>query len=336
MKKLLCLFAVIALAAPIYAADPNVLITCTDEGSGVVRVDYEVLVEDGVDPGLARGFAMDITVSGNATIDDISDYSADGTSTSTPSKYGVFISSIDFGTDPNNVDAWGDPVATGTGAQGGLTTNGITVEIASLYNATTEAAKAPGMSGTLFKLQLAGNGDDDTNVSIVAEALRGGAVMESVGAPSIVSANIIAPGCSPTGLSDCFGAIGAEVTQDEYDAWVAFGKPDCWCYARQCYGDTDGLKAGGAYTGWWYVGAADINLLSAAWKVKEPPKGSGIASIPNGICADFDHSQAGGTYTGWWRVGAGDINIMSTNWKVKEPPKGSGVPADCVANPILP
>ena len=330
MKKLLCLFAVIALAAPIYAADPNVLITCTDEGSGVVRVDYEVLVEDGVDPGLARGFAMDITVSGNATIDDISDYSADGTSTSTPSKYGVFISSIDFGTDPNNVDAWGDPVATGTGAQGGLTTNGITVEIASLYNATTEAAKAPGMSGTLFKLQLAGNGDDDTNVSIVAEALRGGAVMESVGAPSIVSANIIAPGC-PVDFIGCFE--GPLVTQDEYDDWDAFGRPNCWCNANQCYGDVNNGKEGGAYLGFYYVGVQDLNLLSATWQVKEHPKGSGILSIPNGICADFNHDKEGGAYLGFYRVGVQDLNILAASWQVKEPPKGSGLDADCVANP---
>ena len=334
MKKLLCLFAVIALAAPIYAADPNVSVTCTDEGSGVVRIDYEVLVEDGVDPGLARGFAMDITVTGNATIEGISDYSSDGTSTSTPSAYGVFISSTVFENDPNFVNNWGDPVATGTGALGGLGTNGITVEIASLYNATTEAGKAPGMSGTLFKLKIDGNGDDDTTVAIAAEALRGGAVMESVGAPSIVSANIVAPGCSMTGLADCFGAIGAEVTQAEFDDWDTFGKPDCWCYARQCYGDVNNTAEGTKFGGWFFVGVDDLTLLSSAWQVKEPPKGSGIASIPNGICADFSHSQEGTKFGGWFRVGVDDLTLLSQNWQVKEPPKGSGVPADCVANPI--
>jgi hypothetical protein len=334
MKKLLCLFAVIALAAPIYAADPNVHITCTDEGGGTVRIDYEVKVEDGVDPGLARGFAMDITVSGNATIEGISDYSNDGTATSTPSEYGVFISSIDFGSDPNNVDDWGDPVASGTGALGGLTTNGITVEIASLYNATTEAAKAPGMSGTLFKIQIAGNGDATTNVSIAAEALRGGAVMEDV-----ASANIVAPGCTAD-FTLCFvqSATGPAITQDMIDDWEAWGRPDCWCWARQCYGDTNNDKQGSTRLGWQYVGSADIDLIAAAWQILEPPKGSGIAGRSlNGIdfiCADVNHAQQGSTRLGWQRVGSADIGVLSANWQVLEPPKGSGVPADCVANPV--
>jgi hypothetical protein len=149
---------------------------------------------------------------------------------------------------------------------------------------------------------------------------------------SVASANLIASGCAVSG--DCFA--GPLVTQAEYDDWVLFGKPDCWCYANQCYGDTDGNKEGGKFTGWWYVGSADITLLSAAWKVKEPPKGPGIATITDGICADFDHQKEGGKFTGWWRVGSGDITIMSTNWKVKEPPKGVGLPADCVTSPVTP
>ena len=73
MKKLLCVIAVIALAAPVMAADgdPNVAVTCSDLGSGLVEVSYQVLVED-VDPGLMRGIALDITTSNAATIDGIS------------------------------------------------------------------------------------------------------------------------------------------------------------------------------------------------------------------------------------------------------------------------
>ena len=71
MKKLLTLFAVFALTAPVFAADPNVIVTCEHEGDGVVRVDYAL-----EDPGgsLMRGISLDITVDGGATIDAISDY----------------------------------------------------------------------------------------------------------------------------------------------------------------------------------------------------------------------------------------------------------------------
>ena len=285
MKKLLCLFAVIALAAPVYAADPNVVITCIDLRTaqppqpGYCEVRYEVKTQDGVDPGLVRGFAMDITVSGNTTITGISGYSADGTPTSTPSKYGVFISSINFGSDPNNVDAWGDPVVASSepGALGGLGTNGITVEVASLYNKTTEPGKAPLKTGTLFKLQLAPNLDASTNVTITAEPLRGGLVMEDV-----KKANLISTGCTVT--FDCFpqGGVGGIAA---YNDWVSFGKPDCWCWTRQCHGDANNGKEGSTATGWFYVGTGDLTILSSGWKVKEPPKGSGILSIPNGICA---------------------------------------------------
>jgi hypothetical protein len=77
-----------------------------------------------------------------------------------------------------------------------------------------------------------------------------------------------------------------------------------------------------------YVSTTDLNLLVSAWLIKEPPKGSGILSIPNGICADFGHNQEGGR-SGWMRVSTADLNILVGNWLVKEPPKGSGIPGDC-------
>jgi hypothetical protein len=115
--------------------------------------------------------------------------------------------------------------------------------------------------------------------------------------------------------------------QPDYAQWVDASKPECWCYPRQCHGDGDGLKAGGTKTGYYYVDAGDLNLLTGAWKVKNPPKGPGCTGTMG--CADFDHKKAGGTKTGYYRVDAGDLNILTANWKVKEPPKGPGVPPDC-------
>jgi hypothetical protein len=323
MKKLVCLLAVIALAAPLYAAegDPNVVITCTDEGNGVCRVDYQVLAEDG-DPGLVRGFALDIEVSGNATITAVSDYDQTGTATVAPDNYGVFVGQIDFGTDPNNVDDWGSPLATTNTAYGALPSNGMTVELASLYEMGVDTAPAP--SGTLLKFTADGGGDADTTVTITANALRGEIVMEDVS-----SANIISTGCTITFDGPCFPAAGEGGTT-AYNDWLAFGSPECWCEAYQCDGDANGQTqlVGGTVR----VGPDDIAVVAAAWLIKEPPKGPGLLGQVDGngrllICADVNHASqlVGGTV----RVGPDDIAVIAANWLIKEPPKGPGLPGTC-------
>jgi hypothetical protein len=131
------------------------------------------------------------------------------------------------------------------------------------------------------------------------------------------------PGCFP---SHYFG----------YLDWLTYGKPDCWCYARQCHGDADGKKQGSAFAGYMYVSTNDLDVVIAAWQVKEPPKGPGILTIPNGICADFDHKRQGSAFAGYMRVSTDDLSVLIGSWQVKEPPKGPGVPGDCVPNPVLP
>lgn len=119
-------------------------------------------------------------------------------------------------------------------------------------------------------------------------------------------------------------------SHEDYLEWMSLGRPDCWCYPRQCHGDADGLKEGGDKTGYYHVGPADLNILIAAWQIKERPMGPGIASIENGICADFAHDLAGSDKTGFCRVGPSDLNILVQNWLVKEPPDGPGVDPDCL------
>jgi len=120
---------------------------------------------------------------------------------------------------------------------------------------------------------------------------------------------------------------------EDYFEWLSVGKPDCWCYPRQCHGDADGLSYGSSKTGVYYVGPADLNILVAGWLKKEPPHGPGIASVPNGICADFAHDVSGSTKTGVYRVGTTDLNILVSNWLEREPTAGPGVPADCLDCP---
>lgn len=116
----------------------------------------------------------------------------------------------------------------------------------------------------------------------------------------------------------------------DYLEWVAVGKPDCWCYPRQCHGDADGEVGGSEKTGQYHVGPADLGVLIDSWLVKEPPHGEGIVSVPNGVCADFAHDQGGSDKTGVYRVGPTDLSILIANWLKKEPPFGPDVQPDCL------
>jgi len=117
----------------------------------------------------------------------------------------------------------------------------------------------------------------------------------------------------------------------DYSEWLSVGKPDCWCCPRQCHGDADCTIHGTPIGGYFWVGIPDLNIMAAAWLVKEPPKGPGLSG--NQICADFDHTQHGTPIGGYFRVGIPDLNIMAASWIVKEPPHGPGIPADCLNVP---
>jgi hypothetical protein len=71
-----------------------------------------------------------------------------------------------------------------------------------------------------------------------------------------------------------------------YANWLAAGKPTCWCYQGQCRGNADGLTAGNSKTGYYHVGAGDLNIIMGAWDltttpqqwVTEPTFGPGVAT----------------------------------------------------------
>jgi hypothetical protein len=125
---------------------------------------------------------------------------------------------------------------------------------------------------------------------------------------------------------DCF-----PYDHEDYSEWLSVGKPDCWCCPRQCHGDADCTLHGNPFSGYFWVGIPDLNILVSAWMVKQPPHGPGIGSVTNGICADFDHALHGNAFSGYFRVGIPDLNLLVASWQVKEPPKGPGVPPDCLA-----
>ncbi len=324
MMRKLCLFlAVLLWASPIMAA---VHIIVESEGS-TASIKYAT------DGEKVRAFALDITVN-KGTIDAISDF-VRGESTAQKPGYGIFPGNfaryitVDADTgevttwDPNEYTPIADPCD--PGALGGLGTSGITVEMGALYYPTDDSSpNAPPNSGLLFKLTLS----ESATVTVALNEARGGIVLTDPDVAAVVDLK------QATGVSVGGVVVSTDLllpSHPDYVEWVAVGKPACWAYPRQCHGDADGLKEA-SKTGSYYVGLQDLNLLVAAWEIKEPPFGLGIAAIENGICADFAHDQDGSSKTGFFRVGITDLNILVANWLVKEAPDGPGVPGDCGGN----
>jgi hypothetical protein len=308
MKKLLALFAVLALTAPVFAADgdPNVLITCVDEGGAVVRVDYQILAEDGFVPGddLLRGIALDITTSNTATIDVIKDYDAEGV-TNVDSEgiddypgFIIYMGSVQFAADPNYVSSMGDPVAPigDPGTVGELGDTGITIEMGTLYS---DDGTPPPTSGTLFRLEIGCGSEASTVLTIAGNTTRGGDQGECV-LESGAQANVVSGGCTVT--CACYavgqprgsaGCSAGTVTQANYDAWIAAGSPDSWCCPWQPCGDTNGDG---------YVNPSDYILI-----VANPAQPASVAPS-----ADTNHD--------------GFINPSDYIAIVAHPAQGNGVP----------
>lgn len=322
MKKLSVILALLLLASPALAA---VRIIVQPDGQ-TAAVKYET------DGEKVRAFALDLTVDAG-TIEGISDFIR-GESTAAQPGYGIFPANfsryITVDPDTGEVAAWdidgytplADPCD--PGALGGLGTSGVTVEMGALYYPTDDSSpNAPPNSGMLFKLTLS----QAANLTVALNEVRGGIVLTN---PDVAATVDLA---QATGIAVSGGGSDLlPVSHPDYATWVALGRPTCWAYPRQCHGDADGLKGGSSGTGFYYVGPADLNVLVAAWQVKEPPFGPGIAAIENGICADFARDQAGSEAAGIYRVGPTDLNRLVANWLVKEAPAGPGVPGDCGGN----
>jgi hypothetical protein len=89
------------------------------------------------------------------------------------------------------------------------------------------------------------------------------------------------------------------VTQ-EYTDWETWGKPDCWCFPRQCKGDINGLK-----TGPFWVQQLDRDIFRAAFNKNDTALATVELYGMKGICADIDHIK-----TGPFRVGQLDRDIF--------------------------
>jgi hypothetical protein len=104
-----------------------------------------------------------------------------------------------------------------------------------------------------------------------------------------------------------------------YNAWIStrWNKPACWCHRRQCRGDVDGAKHG------FWVYTSDMNIFKSAYGKSDAV----LATVPNGICANFSHFKSATRVYTW------DLNVLKsyygkTETQVPEcnrPPYGMGI-----------
>lgn len=309
MRKMILALAVVLLAAPTWA---GVTITLTDLGSNKIAIGYDATTE----AELVRALALDVTAT-DGNIVDIDDYAVGDDN----GGYGIFPGnfSLHITVNPTTgmVDSWDDPnytpvaPADDPGALGGLNTNGITIEMGSLYD-----TMAPAKSGVLCTVTVS---EGTTKLCVTGNAIRGNIVMESAAEVVPVEACIDLVVIPP----DCFPNTDAA----RYADWVAYGKPDCWCNSAaiigrpptqlgdyQCDGDADG-KVEGTITR-YRVSLNDLNMIIADWKKK-----MGAAGL--NPCADIDHKPEGAITK--YRVSLNDLNILIANWKKKD----TALPGNC-------
>lgn len=156
MKKIISVLVVLLLAAPALAA---VNIDLVDINDCWVEIRYDASGES----SLPRAFGLDITVDAG----DINDVDTSGCEA-----FDIYMGTIVI----NNGDVCdvGTPVAPSSdpGALGGLDTNGITIEMGSLYEDGVESA--PNNVGLLIKVKVT----ESCNMTVSENTTRGGVVLE--------------------------------------------------------------------------------------------------------------------------------------------------------------
>jgi hypothetical protein len=311
MRKIFLLLVVLMLVAPALA---RVDVTLTQVGkTNEVIVSFDATSE----PNRVRAFSLDLRALSAKKILSIVPGSYFIGESADSNGYGIFPGSIDINDTSGEVDSNGTPDCNGNdydGTLSGLDSNGVTFEMGSLY---VGAANAPGKSGVLFKI-LVEDGENYT-VDVNENAIRGGIVMEDPNEQ--VDVNL-----TPVALNfDCFPS-----DHDDFANWVAAGKPDCWCYDRQCHGDADDTSDGheDPLVERWVI-MADYSILVAGWQKKRSE--STATPFSEYICADFGHDNDGheDDLVKRW-VTMDDYSILVGNWQKKVSEAGANVDPNCL------
>jgi hypothetical protein len=182
-----------------------------------------------------------------------------------------------------------------------------------------------GASGTLAVLTItkdAGVGaETGCTVRVTADSLRG-----TIVDPNGDAMTVTYPADLPVvwgGTPECFPST-AEYT-NQYNDWVNFDRPDCWCAAPtgsgyQCHGDADGIEEGAFVKYRIYTQDLAAIQTPGVWKSKT----SDYPGNPGIPCADVTHSEEGAFVK--YRVYLEDLaRVIPMNWKQKS----TDVPQNC-------
>ncbi len=289
MKKIILTLSIVLLAAPAWA---DISITATDLGNGVVGIDYSGNQR-------ARAFALDIMVDAGA-ITAIGEFAIGDDNNG----YGIFPANfsrfINVDPETGEVVDWTaegyTPIANpdDPGALGGLGSNGITIELGSLYD-----TKAPAMQGRLCTVTCS----QPCKLTVTTNAIRGNVVLENGSEATVNLSGATEVQVGESGISTFSGLNSSQ--------WELVGKPRCWVSSvnpRQCHGDADGLSQSANK---YWVSTNDLDILIAAWN-KPLNQLTG-----NQICADFDHLPQGQQQ---YRVSSNDLDILIANWQIADGP----------------
>jgi hypothetical protein len=304
MRKVSLILAVLLFAVPAWA---RVDIICVQTDSNEVTVSYVIDYPNppGEEPNKIRAFALDITLDNDANITDVNDNVND--------YYTIFPGSVVISDNEitDEGEAVADPCDYPEDTQPGLDSNGVTIEMGGLWSPPNDDhPNAPPVADILLKFYV----DKSCYVTITENDIRGGVVLTDPALDPDVNSpgegNV--PPVYVEVLEDCLigGYADEGVPGSEYARWEAFGKPDCWCYCRQCRGDIDGSKIGP-----FYVQSLDLALFRAAFNERTLPEG--------GECADLNHIK-----TGPFNVQALDLAIFRTYFNQR-----TGVPTCDVGDP---
>jgi len=289
MKRIV-LVLVLAMAAPLYAADVTFGVDVSTAGQATITYYCDGTVTKGP-------VGMALNVDASAAIDSV-----DGVDS-------FFDILMDVAYDMGAGYTYGagtNPAANQTTpGQATLPSASFAISIAGLGGAAKPITLAPiplvGAPGTVAVLHCAAG----AAVTVDLNAIRAGVVnKDGAMTTSLDGAGTLAFTIAPSAPPICVDQAGYSAQLADYNAYVAAGAdPSCWCEPYQCDGDAN-IDTQLFFK--YRVYTNDFNKVIANWKKK-------IATADP--CADVVHdSQLFFKY----RVYTNDFNRVVNNWKAKD------------------
>jgi hypothetical protein len=271
MKKIVLTLVVLLLASPAWAADV-VVITAAQVGvTNEVVISYDATGSS----VLPRAFSLNIQLDDSATIVGVANVNPDF-----PIHPGTI--NIDLSGPEPSID-YGTPVAPQADLPSdtlpGLDSNGITIEMGSLYAPTTPSSpNAPNDTGVLLSIILdppVDGNDTQTCLTFTGNVARAGSKGVVLEDPAL-DPTVTVPG--PGTVCVTFPSPG----------------PKCWQFLTQCHGDTndDGT-----------VNTTDFFALKDSWMKSDP-------DLLYNPCADFNRDGS---------VNTTDFFKLKDNWMTSPP-----------------